>query len=409
MAVELLVGVILLSFIAAIHWLLWKRLVKDLSRRSSARIVLGTASVIVSLLLSTAAILFGPDSAQIWPTNVLTQANRVWLAFLIYLAAALVVAELARLVLRRVFRKKATQVEPRIHTGGVSGNGDRNRSPTDQKNGEGEQTSNASTRRAFIDRTVTTGAGVLAVALYLYDDSHEKDDAMAAKRDPELRPVEVSLPFTGRWKVENSPKRRVPSHGTDMLGTTYSIDFVGVDDHDRTAPSVSWRTVFSTEPPELFFAFGRPILAPVSGRVVAVHQGEVDHGARRSQLTLVPYALGQAARLRQGVGAIAGNYVIISSPGSGVFVGVMHLQADSILVSVGQDVGEGEHIANCGNTGNSTQPHVHMQAMNSADPWTARGLPMHFKRFGEKAVRGQRFVIQEDAIPDEASIVEALR
>ena len=232
---------------------------------------------------------------------------------------------------------------------------------------------------------------------------------MAAKNDPELRIVGVSLPFTGKWKVENSPRRRVPSHGSDMLGTTYSIDFVGVDEHDRTAPSVSWRTVLSTEPPELFFAFGRPILAPVSGRVVAVHQGEIDHGARRSQLTLIPYALGQAARLRQGTGAIAGNYVTISPPGSGVFVAVMHLKADSIRVSVGQEVREGEQIASCGNTGNSTQPRVHMQAMDSADPWTARGLPMHFRRFGEKPVRGQRFILHEDAIPDEASTVEALR
>lgn len=232
---------------------------------------------------------------------------------------------------------------------------------------------------------------------------------MTPMTDPELRTVEVSLPFTGKWKVENSPRRRVPSHGTDMLGTTYAIDFVGVDDHDRTAPSVSWRTALSTEPPELFFAFGRPILAAVGGRVVAVHQVEVDHVARRSQLTLIPYALGQAARLRQGLGAIAGNYVIISSSKSGVFVAVMHLQADSIRVSVGQEVREGEHIANCGNTGNSTQPHVHMQAMDSADPWTARGLPLRFKRFGEKPSRGQRFVLQGDALPDEASIVEALR
>ena len=111
------------------------------------------------------------------------------------------------------------------------------------------------------------------------------------------RPLAVSLPFTGRWKVENSPLRRVPSHGTHLLATTYAIDFVGVDDDGRTAPGVSWRTAFGTEPPELFFGFGRPILAPVSGEVVTVHDGEADHEARRSQLALIPYMLGQPARL----------------------------------------------------------------------------------------------------------------
>ena len=79
------------------------------------------------------------------------------------------------------------------------------------------------------------------------------------------RTVEVSLPFSGGWKVENSPRRRIPSHGTNLLATTYAIDFVGVDDQDRSAPGVSWRTVDSTEPPELFFVFGRPVLSPVSG------------------------------------------------------------------------------------------------------------------------------------------------
>ena len=38
----------------------------------------------------------------------------------------------------------------------------------------------------------------------------------------------MSLPFTGMWKVENSPRRRVPSHGTHLLATTYAIDFVEI-------------------------------------------------------------------------------------------------------------------------------------------------------------------------------------
>lgn len=32
--------------------------------------------------------------------------------------------------------------------------------------------------------------------------------------------VLLSLPFTGRWLVQNSPARRVPSHGADLLGST---------------------------------------------------------------------------------------------------------------------------------------------------------------------------------------------
>ncbi|MCQ1999918.1 M23 family metallopeptidase [Arthrobacter zhaoxinii] len=220
-------------------------------------------------------------------------------------------------------------------------------------------------------------------------------------------PLAVSLPFSGTWKVQNSPLRRVPSHGTHLLATTYAIDFVGVDDAGRTAPTVSWHTAFGTEPPELFFAFGRPVLAPVPGQVVTVHDGEADHEARRSQLTLVPYVLGQQGRLRQGAGAIAGNYVLIATPDGGAVVGVMHLQSGSIRVSAGQHVREGEHLGDCGNSGNSTQPHVHVQAMDRADPWTARGLPLVFRSFGEKPARGRTFVRRENMLPQEASTVLA--
>lgn len=199
----------------------------------------------------------------------------------------------------------------------------------------------------------------------------------------------------------------MPSHGTHLLASTFAIDFVGVDDDGRSAPTVSWRTAFATEPPELFFAFGRPILAPVTGKVVSVHDGEPDHEARRSQLALVPYLLGQQQRLRQGTGAIAGNHILIGAADGGAVVGVMHLRSGSLRVGIGQHVREDDHIGDCGNSGNSTQPHVHVQAMDGLDPRTARGLPLVFRSFGEKPARGSTFIPRENMLPQEASTVEA--
>src|SRR3712207_4705522 len=94
---------------------------------------------------------------------------------------------------------------------------------------------------------------------------------------PSPREVLLSLPFSGRGLGQNSPARRVPSHGTGLLGERYAIDFVGVDARGRTADRRDWRTALATEPPDRFLAFGRPILAPADGVVVAVHDGEVDH------------------------------------------------------------------------------------------------------------------------------------
>jgi len=223
----------------------------------------------------------------------------------------------------------------------------------------------------------------------------------------EVEVVKASFPFRGLWLVQNSPARRVPSHGSELFGERYAIDFVGVDDRHHSATIRDWRTLLSSEPPDRFVGFGRRILAPVPGVVAALHDGESDHPARRSQLALIRYAFGQASRMRQGLGAIAGNYVIISQA-RGSHVALVHLKAGSIRVSVGQEVAEGEHLGDCGNSGNSTEPHLHMQAMDRADPTSASGLPLLFSRFREWQSGASGFVDRELAVPAEGSIIEPL-
>jgi hypothetical protein len=224
---------------------------------------------------------------------------------------------------------------------------------------------------------------------------------------PSSGPVLLSLPFTGRWLVQNSPARRVPSHGTDLLGERYAIDFVGVDHRRRTADRRDWRTALATEPAERFHSFGRPILAPADGVVVRAHDGEPDHGARRSQLALLPYALGQPARLREGVNAIAGNHILLRLA-EGVFVGLVHLRTGSLRVAPGDRVRTGEPIGECGNSGNSTQPHVHVQVMDSADLSVARGLPMVFRDYREWRRGRTGSEVRNRGLPAEAAIVAPL-
>ncbi len=219
------------------------------------------------------------------------------------------------------------------------------------------------------------------------------------------RTVRLRLPFTGTWLVQNSPARRVPSHGTELLGSSWAIDFVGVDGSGRSAPGRDWRTVLATEPPERFFAFGRAILAPAGGVVVAAHDGEEDHAARRSQLALLPYMLGQPGRLRRGAAALAGNHVVLQLE-PGVFVALVHLRCGSIRVAVGDTVAAGRPLAECGNSGNSTQPHVHVQAMDSMDLAGARGLPLRFSSFREWRRRSSGPVDRGSGLPGEGSVVE---
>lgn len=200
--------------------------------------------------------------------------------------------------------------------------------------------------------------------------------------------LRLALPFTGTWRAELSPATWVPSHGTHAFGLTHSVDFVRVDEHGRSAPR-SLRSLVAVEAPERFLGFGAPILAPSAGTVVETHDGETDAGGRRSPITLVPFALTQAGRLRQGLDAVAGNRVVIAVAEGGPFAALLHLRRGSLRVGVGDRVAVGQQVAECGGSGNSTEPHLHLQATDSLHWPTASGIPMDlgpYRRLADGAV-----------------------
>lgn len=187
--------------------------------------------------------------------------------------------------------------------------------------------------------------------------------------------IDLEFPFAGRWLTQNSPANRIPSHGTTLFGTSYAIDFVPVDDSGRTAP-ITLRSLLRPEPPETFPGFGRPVLAPVPGVVAAAHDGEADHAAHRG-VPSIGYALTQRRRAETGWVALAGNHVLIES--EGVVVAVCHLQHGSVNVRPGQRVRVGDALGRCGNSGNSTEPHVHVQAIDSRDVQRAGAVQLLFR------------------------------
>lgn len=174
--------------------------------------------------------------------------------------------------------------------------------------------------------------------------------------------IDLAFPFTGRWLVQNSPANRVPSHGTTLFGSSYAIDFVPVDDAGRTA-RFNLGSFVHPEPAESFPGFGRPVLTPVDGIVVTTHGNESDHPAYRG-FPSISYALTQRRRAATGWKALAGNHVFIES--DGVVIALCHLQHGSIAVRPGQHVAAGDLVARCGNSGNSTEPHLHLQAIDDA-------------------------------------------
>jgi hypothetical protein len=184
-------------------------------------------------------------------------------------------------------------------------------------------------------------------------------------------PLVVHPPVRGRWSAINSPANKVPSHGLHAYGQTYAIDFVHVPDGNYS-PQLGWTP--ATRPPAEFPGFGKPIVAPADGTVVRVHDRERDHRTRSSWPGLLLWIAEGFFRELTGPDRILGNHVVIEiAPGAyGV---VAHLQRGSARVRAGDRVRAGEEIAACGNSGSSTEPHVHFQVMDRPRALLAAGLP----------------------------------
>lgn len=186
-------------------------------------------------------------------------------------------------------------------------------------------------------------------------------------------PIEVDAPVTGRWIAANSPASRVPSHGLHAYGQTYAIDLVH-DPADGSRPRFGWWP--PARRPQDFPGFGAPVLAPAAGRVVRTHGRERDHYSRTSPLGIA-YLLIESIREVTGSSRILGNHVVLDL-GGGVYALLAHLQRHSIQVRTGDRVEPGQPLAACGNSGNSTEPHVHFQLMDRPNVLIAAGLPVRF-------------------------------
>ena len=184
-------------------------------------------------------------------------------------------------------------------------------------------------------------------------------------------PVDVRAPIRGRWSALNSPADKVPSHGLHAYGQTYAIDFVHVPE-GTYAPKLGW--IPATRPPTVYPGFGEPIVAPADGTVVRVHDRERDHRTRSSWPGLVLWMIEGFFRELTGPDRILGNHVVIEiAPRT--YAAVAHMRRRSATVRKGDRVAAGDVIGECGNSGSSTEPHVHFQVMDHPRAGLAAGLP----------------------------------
>jgi hypothetical protein len=111
---------------------------------------------------------------------------------------------------------------------------------------------------------------------------------------------------------------------------------------------------------EQYFCWGRPVLAPADATVVTAREGVLDN------------CPGVTNPLQP-----AGNHVILHFA-QGEYGLFAHLRSGSLQVSEGQQVKAGDVLGVCGNSGNSSEAHLHFHLQDGPIPFQALGLPVTF-------------------------------
>jgi hypothetical protein len=172
---------------------------------------------------------------------------------------------------------------------------------------------------------------------------------------PEKNETPLSLPFTGQWLVVWGGDTAELNHHHDSRCQRFAFDLVGVGADGKTSKGDGTRNVD-------YYAFGREVRAPADGVVTEVIDGVRDN---------VPGSMNPLSAL--------GNAVFLQHNKYEVSV-LAHFKQGSIKVKAGDAVKKGQLLGLCGNSGNSSEPHLHYHLQNTPVIQDATGIKCEFER-----------------------------
>ena len=206
-------------------------------------------------------------------------------------------------------------------------------------------------------------------------------------------PVEVEPPVRGRWSARNSPATKVPSHGTHAAGQTFAID-ISAEPADGAGTRPGFALLW---PPfrrsSAYPAYDEPLFAVADATVVHASDWRRSHLSRTSlPMALYMMFVEGPVRAALGIGWVTGNHIVLDL-GDGIYAMYAHLRRGSLTVGPGDRIRAGQEIARCGNSGNSSEPHLHFQLMDGPDLNSAHGIPFRWRETGLPA-NGETFTVE---------------
>ena len=192
---------------------------------------------------------------------------------------------------------------------------------------------------AFDDKDVIQG-------LYL------KPFEIFPKRD-QIRTINTyRMPITDEWFIFGGGTNELVNYHYPFEQQRYAYNLVKKVNHQtyKDSPLIN----------ENYFAFGAEVVAPADGIVYKVMNSIIDNVPGEKDET-----------------NILGNYCIIVHENNEYSM-IAHFKKDSICVKVGDSVKTGQLLGLCGNSGYSSEPHIHFQVMNHANFMQAKLLRIQF-------------------------------
>jgi hypothetical protein len=203
--------------------------------------------------------------------------------------------------------------------------------------------------------------------------------ALMGRMVPEVGVVDIATPFGaghvlvasgGAHPLINAHMRTLDDsveRYRPWRGQSYAIDFLGIGPWGLRAQG--WRPV----DPAAYAIFGTPLVAPCAGIVVSAETDMPDFD--------VP---------QQDTVNRLGNHVILRCGEADIVLA--HMRQASVLVQRGDRVEAGDPLGQVGNSGASTEPHLHIHAQRPAAAGAPplSGDPLGLRIDGRFLVRGDR-------------------
>jgi hypothetical protein len=211
--------------------------------------------------------------------------------------------------------------------------------------------------------------------LHLTDeDGAGHNIVLAPLRVSDDKPVVVAPPLRGVWMAGDSVnngadaahrKAILITDGHAWLAQRFAIDWVQIEKVD--GGYTTWKG--AEDKNESYFCYDQPIYSVAAGKVVGVADGLPEN---------VPHSGKYAVEL--SFANAGGNHVVVEiAPHR--YVLYAHMKPGTVRVKLGDHVGVGDLLGHVGNSGSSTEPHLHMHVVDQPSFLAGNGVPYEFTAF----------------------------